>query len=275
MTLLPFASPPAARDDPDDPPTGPYAQIILFGDSLTQQCSSPSLSFALQPALQDHYLRRLDVLNRGFSGYTSTQALAVLPQFMPAPAQAAVRILTVLLGANDACLPGAPSGQHVPLARYAANLRRIVAHPCVRAHAPRILLITPPPVDEYGLAEAGDGAAASRSAQHTAKYAEAARLVGEEGGVVVLDLWARFIAAAGGPDGDGLLPGDRRRPRVRELSRYFRDGLHFTGDGYRFMFENVRYAFDKAWPDLVAEVIPARFPPWGQAISDLHGQHTQ
>ena len=66
--------------------TGPYDQMLLFGDSITQQSCSQANGFALTPALQDGratsvpisasaltvvwllaFIRRLDVINRGFS----------------------------------------------------------------------------------------------------------------------------------------------------------------------------------------------------------------
>lgn len=68
-----------------DVPYGPYEQIILFGDSITQMASSQTNGFAFAPALQDgefsygfsrpflaitdilsDYARQLDVINRGF-----------------------------------------------------------------------------------------------------------------------------------------------------------------------------------------------------------------
>lgn len=47
-----------------------YDSLICFGDSLTQQGSQIGGFVA---SLQNVYLRRLDVINRGFGGYTSRQ----------------------------------------------------------------------------------------------------------------------------------------------------------------------------------------------------------
>lgn len=57
----------------------------------------------------------------------------------------------LLFGANDACLPGSESGQHIPLETYKGNLRRIIQHPAVQIHQPHLILVTPPPVNEYAL----------------------------------------------------------------------------------------------------------------------------
>ncbi len=42
------------------------------------------------------YIRRLDVVNRGFSGFNTTQALRILPQIMPVPEEAKVRFMVSL-----------------------------------------------------------------------------------------------------------------------------------------------------------------------------------
>lgn len=67
--------------------------------------------------------------------------------------QPGVRILTrfqtVFFGANDATPPHYDSKKHVPVDLYRENLVSILQHPTVRAHAPHLILITPPPVDEH------------------------------------------------------------------------------------------------------------------------------
>ena len=70
-----------------------YDQFILFGDSITQQAESQEKGFAFAPALRNEYIRRLDVINRGFSGYTAQLGLHILPQFMPSVSQANVRLI--------------------------------------------------------------------------------------------------------------------------------------------------------------------------------------
>jgi hypothetical protein len=52
-------------------------------------------------------------------------------------------LFTIWLGANDAAI----SSVHVPLPVFAANLRAFVMTLLERTHAPRILLITPPPIN--------------------------------------------------------------------------------------------------------------------------------
>ncbi|MCJ1469052.1 hypothetical protein MMC07_007684 [Pseudocyphellaria aurata] len=248
--------------------TGPYDQFILFGDSITQQSCDQEEGFAFTPALQNAYIRRLDVINRGFSGYNTSQALAVLPLFMPTVAQAQIRFMAIFFGANDACLPESSTHQHVPLGQYKQNLRDIIAHKVVTIQKPRIILITPPPVDEYCLEEPLSDQwipERQRTAEHTKQYADACREVGAEIGVVVLDLWSIFMAHAGWKESEPL-PGSKKAERNSVLGELLRDGLHFTPKAYRLLYESMIHAIHKEWPDQdpfdLDKYFPYVLPDW-------------
>lgn len=133
---------------------------------------------------------------------------------------------TVFFGANDACLPGSATGQHVPLHEYRKNLRDILEHPSVVAQKPRLILLTPPPVNEYQLEEADlvkGNKDPLRSAEHTKEYADACRQVGAEVGVVVLDVWSVFMAKAGWREGEPLI-GSKKLARNEVLEKLLVDG---------------------------------------------------
>ena len=89
-----------------------------------------------------------------------------------------------------------------------------------------MILLTPPPVNEYQL-EAADLAEGRtgplRSAEHTKKYADACRDVGAEVGVVVLDVWSVFMAKAGWKEGEPLV-GSKKVARNEVLERLLSDG---------------------------------------------------
>ncbi|MCJ1451137.1 hypothetical protein MMC28_001472 [Mycoblastus sanguinarius] len=244
--------------------TGPYDQFIIFGDSITQFSCSQDMGFAFSPALQNAFIRRLDVINRGFSGYNTTQALQVLPSFMPKPEQARIRFMAIFFGANDACLPSSPTGQQVPLPQYIANLKLILTHPSVVAHQPRLILITPPPINEYQT-EASDRikgyAAALRSAEHTKKYADATREVGKESGVAVLDIWGVIMGMAGWEEGRPLV-GSREVERSEVLEGLFVDGLHFLPTAYKVLYESMMELIAREWPDQDPTTLPFVFPTW-------------
>ncbi|KAL4867419.1 hypothetical protein BDV12DRAFT_171392 [Aspergillus spectabilis] len=208
----------------------PYDQFILFGDSITQMSSNQELGFGFQPALQDAYSRVLDVINRGFGGYTTAHAVKVFPKFFPTPETASVRFLTIWFGANDASLLESNNGQHVPLDVYKKNLAWLVQHPATVAQQPRILIITPTPVNEYQL----EGFDHDKGNSHPTRtnagarlYADAAREVAESLNVPVVDLWGAFMAAAGWKEGQPLI-GSRELPNDEKFAGLFTDGECFS-----------------------------------------------
>lgn len=102
--------------------------ILLFGDSLTQLGFGENGGVGWASLVASAYIRRADVLNRGFSGYNTRHSLDVLERVLggtaPQTTEQSVLFGTVFLGANDAALPGEP--QHVPIDEYAENLAKIV-----------------------------------------------------------------------------------------------------------------------------------------------------
>lgn len=135
----------------------------------------------------------------------------------------------VFFGANDACLPGSDSGQHIPLDIYKQNLREIIKHPCVTAQKTRLILVTPPPIDEYSL-EISDAAkgilGVRRTAEHTKLYADACQEVGRDlslPDLAVLDLWSIFMDAAGHEPGKPL-PGSKKTLKSPVLGQLLSDG---------------------------------------------------
>jgi isoamyl acetate esterase len=99
--------------------------------------------------------------------------------------------------------------------------------PSVVAHDPPILLVTPPPVNEYQLTirDALKGyTAPQRTAANTKRYADACRKVGEELNLPVVDLWQAFMSRAGWKEGDPLT-GSRDVERSEVLESLLMDGL--------------------------------------------------
>lgn len=103
----------------------------------------------------------------------------------------------------------------------------IVQHPNTRAQKSRLIIITPPPVNEYQL-ESFDASKnaphPSRTANHTKLYAETARQVGASLNVPVVDLWTAFMQTTGWHDGQPLV-GSREVPNNERLARLFTDGM--------------------------------------------------
>ena len=67
------------------------------------------------------WVRKVDVLNRGFSGYNSKWGLLYFPEIV---LREKPDLVFVFFGANDAVDPQVL--QHVPLAEYSRNIDSIV-----------------------------------------------------------------------------------------------------------------------------------------------------
>ncbi|KAJ5542527.1 Esterase SGNH hydrolase-type subgroup [Penicillium sp. DV-2018c] len=243
----------------------PYDQFILFGDSITQMGCNQDLGFAFHAALQDAYVRKLDVINRGLAGYNTAHAVKVFDKFFPAPQTATVRFMTIFFGANDACVPGL--SQHVPLDRYEENLKTIIQHPATQAQNPRLILITPPPVNEHQLEEfdaSKDTPFPSRTAISTKSYAAAAQKVGASLNIAVVDLWSAFMRFTGWNEGEPLI-GSHEVPNNETFASLFTDGLHLAPAGNRIVYEELIKVIHANWPDQTPEALPMVFPSWVDA----------
>lgn len=201
------------------------------------------------------------MVNRGFSGWTTANVVKYLPQLFAPPSETTPKIdyLLVLLGANDAVRPLPAFDQHVPKAQYRANLTTIITHPVVRAHNPKILLVTPPPVDEIHL-ETMDREKGwpelTRHAALSAEYSQIARdVAAAHPGVVLVDLWQAVMdeAAARTPGWTatpgGPLLGTFASGQRGALEQLLPDGLHMSGEAYEVFFRAVVPHIGTEWTD--------------------------
>ena len=231
-------------------------QVVCFGDSITQR------GFAVggwTARLAETYGRRVDVLNRGYSGYNTAKCVHLLPAVFPAGAPPPL-LVTVFLGANDASLPDKHSAQHhVPLDKYAANLRLIVSHvrTTYAAAPPAVILITPPPVDEAARQRANHERWGSpldqpseRTCDVTGRYAAVVRELGAELGCPVVDTFTRFQDSAGWRDS------------------HLNDGLHFAPAGDEALHTLLLEAIARELPHLVHTSLPYDFPEWSDVDAD-------
>jgi lysophospholipase L1-like esterase len=177
------------------------------------------------------------------------------------PSSPPTLLITIFLGANDACLVGPNDLEYVPLSQFASNIREFVETILIQDALPhtKIVLITPPPInilepfhdddgDEEAVAKmkiemkAGKGYKTYLSKK---KYAETIMQIAKEyeetERVVGVDFWRACVDVALKEQGrDGELMGDgvgekyeeERLPGcglvgAREFSKgYFTDGLH-------------------------------------------------
>ncbi|GAA6000883.1 SGNH/GDSL hydrolase family protein [Rhodotorula paludigena] len=245
-------------------PTLLMDQVVMFGDSITQGAWIPGGTGA---RLADAWQRKLDVINRGFSGYNTVMGLEVLRQFLPRSNEPVPKmaIFIVWFGANDAAV--SPSPQSMTLEEFKANLRTIldlVRSPSSPHYSPhtQLVLLTPPPVDDaVRAADLGARVPArtpDREAARTEAFAKAVQEVGAEEGpdgkkVPVVDVWGRIMQKARDEEGG-------------KLGRFLRDGLHLTPDGYQCVTAGISELLYGEYPHLYWENMEQVFPHWTHYI---------
>jgi lysophospholipase L1-like esterase len=248
--------------------------ILCFGDSITQQGYN-SANVGWVASLSDAYIRKLNVINAGLSGYNTEKALKVLPQIIPSESR--MRVMIIFFGANDARLLDPEDAaikeldQHVPQEVFEANLLAIINDPSVQAHKPRIVLVTPPPIDE-DMCQSNE--LASKGIQHprhlaavTYQYSEVVcRIAKADQSIALANVWSAFAIEAG-EDGTGPLLGTSVRQggsseSNARLSSLLRDGLHLTAKGNKVVFLTIQAAIMQKWPELDPEQMRFVLPYW-------------
>ncbi|KAJ7285684.1 GDSL Lipase/Acylhydrolase [Mycena rebaudengoi] len=230
--------------------------IVLFGDSLTEAIWDEG---GFGPRLANAYSRKLDVVNRGFAGYTTDWAIPVLEQCLAdqegqkhAPK---VKILTIWFGANDACIK--PSIQHVPLEKFKQNIKDmvdLVQSPKSPYYSPstRIIVITPPPISTHlramDLASRTPALEMDREFETTKAYAEGVKDAVAGCDVALVDVWTEIWNAAGAQE--------------EALDKYLSDGLHLTAEGYKIVYDALMKTIEEKYPDLHYKNLEYVFPGW-------------
>jgi lysophospholipase L1-like esterase len=218
----------------------PRPVLLLTGDSLTEQGTDPTKS-GWVTLLQSRYTRTSDVITRGLSGYNTKwflkDALPLIATEIQTDAYNSPSLITVWLGTNDAALwNGSDSVAHVPIQDYKANLIKIVRGLWVTAPTAKMLLVTPPPVDDAARAEyanASTGGLLDRSNAVTTTYARACVETAGVLGVPVLDLNS-FLNAMDETTRNTLLE----------------NGLHFNAEGNTVVDEQIRSKIAAEFPAL-------------------------
>lgn len=229
-----------------------YDKLLLFGDSLTELSSDVlSLPFAITPALQHYYFRKLAVVARGYGGYTSEHLRHVLIPTIRAETAGGekVRLLVIEIGTNDAA---ANAAQHVPVEKYIQNLGWMVKNARTEG-VERIVIVGPGPVDEEMLEEPVD-----KSTLRNLEYSDAAKQVAKEHNVPFIDLWHAFMERIGWNETESV-PGTRAKGSKR-LTALLTDGVHFSGDGYGIWYRQILVVISQNFPELEAEGLPIVLP---------------
>ncbi|CAO1613979.1 unnamed protein product [Jaminaea pallidilutea] len=226
----------------------PYPAIVCFGDSQTQYGNTVG---GFVSRLADAYQRKADVITRGFNGYTTRDAVHLLPYIFDSGDGAQLRggqeiiAATVWLGCNDSINPG--EKQHVTEQDYTANLVQIINAMQSKSDPSRssfILVIGPTPVhDRWHHTNASK-----------AVYTALARNVTEKTGLnaAFLDAFTLFNAQPKGHKVTDLLASD---------------GLHISPAGYEVLFDAI-FALFKQHKGLDPAALPHVFPEWRELSLD-------
>ncbi|KAJ1335133.1 isoamyl acetate esterase [Microdochium nivale] len=248
-----------------------YNQLVLLGDSLVERAIFVENGYSLQSALQMYCSRRLDVVNRGFSGWNTKHVVDYLPQIFPARTETSPRIeyLAILLGANDAARLDHPSNrQGITLQEYKSNLVNIINHEHIKAHDPRILLVTPPPLDEIGLKltdHTNGNGEVTRYARLSAKFSQTVRDIASEAqsqgrNIRLLDLHNDIMSEALRltPTQPGTPPLGYPGGERGALQTLLPDGLHMNIDAYKMLYRLIVGGMEP-WPEYPQGYV---YPDW-------------
>ncbi|KAF0691572.1 Aste57867_17240 [Aphanomyces stellatus] len=219
-----------------------HPSFLLLGDSITQLACDPTLS-GFHALLERDYIRRVDIVNRGLSGYNTTWTLQTLPRLLQDAYAHRVDplLVTLFLGANDAT--PADNDQHVSITDFSANLRHILQLLRHSFPSAKLLLLTPPAIS--------NSRTCGRTNAMAGEYAAACRAVGTNEHVPVIDLWTRTQGA--------------------ECDSFFSDGLHLSAKGNVVVYEALTEAIATRWPEMTPDQLPFVFPSWFSSDPSLSG----
>ncbi|XP_078382154.1 isoamyl acetate-hydrolyzing esterase 1 homolog [Oculina patagonica] len=231
-------------------PANLFPRLILFGDSLTQESFSEG---GWGAAIADHYQRKCDVLNRGFSGYTTAFNKLILPKILQCDnsPKGSIVAAVVLLGSNDSVLEDVdPRG--ITVEQYIVNLTDILKqfmNDGIAAN--QLVLLTPPAISEVIATKkfAENGWTMSLSDERVKCFAGRCADLGKSFGVDVVDLYTLF----------------RQQPNWES---FLSDGLHLSKEGNRFVASQVISILETKLAQL-----PEIFPDW-KDIDPKHPEKT-
>ena len=189
-------------------------KILCFGDTITEMGIVVE-SHGFITRLAERYQRRADVLARGFSGYTTRDALSIVDTAVIAERPSFV---ILFFGASDSVLPD--QFQHVPLEEYRENLEELASR--IAGAGAWLVMVTPPPLDERKTR--------SRKMEHTEQYALACYEAALEMNVPVIDLFHLIQ----------LHPEWERRLML--------DGIHLSARGMDILYEAIVAELEKHIP---------------------------
>lgn len=244
-----------------------YDKIIVFGDSITQFSNQDA--FGLQPALQNLYQRKLDVINRGFSGYSSRHGTYILPKILAGELNQKednVKLITIFFGTNDATLlqDELADLQRVPIEEYEKNIDQLVR---LSLEAGAKVILISPGLHDGALSKDPERPANTDwlSNEHILKYVEAGERISKKHDVGFVNLWDAF-RIYGGWSKEQVLESTSKSDKHISFAELVDDGIHFTGKAYEILFNEVVKVIDGKFPELKADSLPLRLLYWRDLV---------
>lgn len=246
-------------------------QFLLFGDSITEFSFNTQFQesqgaanynngtirpmhqqFCMGAGLTNLYMRRMDIVPKGFSGYNSRWALQILPKVLDIYRN--VKIAYIFFGTNDSCKG---ERQHVPIDEYEANTLKLIE--IFKQHGiEKVILVTPALYNEdmwnkLKPSEVADGY--TRSNDDLEKYGAVLEKIGSDLNLPVVNLNKAFKKYAA----DELSGG---------WEDLLCDGIHFSGHGYYVFYKELVRTIERAYPELSPTEVPYTLPNWRDVDTD-------
>lgn len=227
-----------------------YPKFLLFGDSITEFAFDPE-HFTVGSALTNVYTRKLDVVQRGYSGYTSRWAIPILEKIIASDGEGIV-MGTIFFGSNDSVVAGP---QRVPLPEFIENTKRLIQMMKDASIKPIVVgpaLINRELWDVLKKEDIDQGWIRSNEAFQ--EYSDALIKLTHEENVPYINLRQSFL--------------DNAKAKNEDWKTYTIDGLHFSGAGYRIYFDQLMKTIDRYYPEYSPDNLKTFLPNWRDVQED-------
>lgn len=238
-----------------------YNKFLMFGDSITEYAfnqtpvSSEKIEFCLGAALQNVYVRKLQVIQRGFSGYNSRDAVPLIRSILKTehdnvPDSQKIKIGYVFFGSNDSRKKGISSKnkEHVPLEDFIRNIEIVVSE-FKKRNIP-VILITPGLHDSalWNVVDPQDLVTGDYRDNETQKlYQDAMKENFSDVPMICLfDIMSDWMKS--------------KATNPHDLSELLYDGIHLNGTGYKLLFDELMKTIEKHYYDVSPGCLMYRFP---------------
>ncbi|CAH6720829.1 isoamyl acetate-hydrolyzing esterase [[Candida] jaroonii] len=225
-------------------------KFLLFGDSITE-FSFDSANNGFGAKLSDTYIRKLDIVNRGFSGYNTNHALYLLPAILNSTSD--IKIMTIFLGTNDASI----DFQKVPVETVRTNMSKLIQ---MGKEKDIKIIVIGPGVHDKKMSDIviPEGFSSNKSCKI---YCDAIGEVCVEEKVPFIPLFDIFQKESGYTK-DEIFNEDC------DFSQFLTDGIHYSSKGYIILFDEIIKVIKKEYPELSPENVTRRMPEWDEINYD-------